>query len=115
MSTLKTVGYFKGIVEIESRQDKEEYKVKKTALIEQLIKNLNELSKRKTGKEIKIETDKLESAMERRKLDKHLRELDVDHLNITTHLCNLESDEILKRSLLSQMQCIVRVYFLDTS
>lgn len=51
--------------------------------------------------------------MERRKLDKHLREIHVDHLNITTHLCNLESDEILKRSLLSSIKCIVRVYLIS--
>jgi hypothetical protein len=35
--------------------------------------------------------------MERRSLDAQLRQLDVSHLNITKHVADLESDEILKR------------------
>jgi Ca2+-dependent lipid-binding protein len=48
--------------------------------------------------------------MARKKLDYDFRGIDVAHLNITKHLCNLESDEILKRSLLAQTKCIVRLY-----
>lgn len=56
---------------------------------------------KKTGKEIEIDIESLGSAMERRILDKKLRSLDVSHLEITCHLANLESDEILKRALLA--------------
>jgi len=64
------VGYFKGIVEIESKEEREAYKVKKTALINELIEHLNEISKKMTGEKMDIDTQALESAMERRKLDK---------------------------------------------
>jgi hypothetical protein len=43
----------------------------------------------------------LGSAMERRKFEKKLRSIDVGHLNISKHLANLESEEILKRGLLA--------------
>mmetsp|Transcript_30294 Transcript_30294/g.46318 ORF Transcript_30294/g.46318 Transcript_30294/m.46318 type:complete len:166 (+) Transcript_30294:3661-4158(+) len=53
------------------------------------------------------------SAMERRKFDIEMRKINVDHLHITHHLANLESDEILKRALLAQTKCIVRVYMIS--
>lgn len=51
--------------------------------------------------------------MERRKLEARLRKLDVAHLDIGTHIANLESDEILKRTLLAQTKCIVRLYMIS--
>ena len=51
----------------------------------------------KIGQHIEIDYEKLGSAMERRSLDVQLRRLDVSHLNITKHVADLESDEILKR------------------
>jgi len=48
--------------------------------------------------------------MERRSLDAQLRQLDVSHLNITKHVADLESDEILKRQLMCKVKCIVRFY-----
>jgi len=48
--------------------------------------------------------------MERKRFEVELRKLDVAHLNITKHLANLESDVILKRQLMAQNKCIVRLY-----
>ena len=39
-----------------------------------------------------------------------MRNLDLAHLEITKHLANLESDNILKRALLAQTKCLVRLY-----
>lgn len=55
-----------------------------------------------------IDTEKLASSVERKKFEKQLRQLNIEHLNISTHLCNLESDEILKRMLLSLTKTIIR-------
>ena len=51
--------------------------------------------------------------MKRRKLEQKLRECDLDHLKIDEKLANLESDEILKRALLAQIKCVIRVYFIS--
>ena len=48
-----------------------------------------------------IDVEALGSPEDRKAFDLKLRRLDVSHLNITKHLANLESDEILKRSLLA--------------
>jgi Ca2+-dependent lipid-binding protein len=39
--------------------------------------------------------------------------LGIGHLNITKHLVNLESDETLKRMLMSTTKCIVRIYMIN--
>lgn len=47
-STEKIVGYFKGIIEVESKEDKANYRVRKEELLELLIDKLARLSQ-KTG------------------------------------------------------------------
>jgi hypothetical protein len=64
-------------------------------------------------KEWHIDVEKLGDPMERQKLETHNRKLGIDHLNISKHLCNLESDEILKRSLLSETRCMIRAYMVS--
>jgi len=46
-------------------------------------------------------------------MELQLRKIHVDHLNITSHLANLESDEILKRALLAQTKCLIRFYAIE--
>jgi hypothetical protein len=100
-STEQIVGFFKGLIEIESKEDKINYKRLKTMLIENLISLLKQISKLKLKEEIEIDIQALGSPEERRAFELKLRRLDVSHLNITKHLANLESDEILKRQLLA--------------
>ena len=42
-----------------------------------------------------------------------MRELGIDHLEISRHLADLESDVILERMLMCQTKCIVRVYMIS--
>lgn len=82
-------------------------------LIENLISLLKQISKLKLKEEIDINMEALGSPEERRAFELKLRRLDVSHLNITKHLANLESDEILKRSLLAQNKCVIRIYMIS--
>ena len=42
-----------------------------------------------------------------------MREFGIGHLEISKHLINLESDEILKRNLLSQTKTTIRIYMIS--
>ena len=42
-STVKTVGYFKGIVEVESREDRHNYDERKASLVNQLITHVKKV------------------------------------------------------------------------
>jgi len=65
------------------------------------------------NKEINLDVHTLGDPMERKRLELELRSIHVDHLNISSHLANLESDEILKRALLAQTKCLIRLYVIE--
>lgn len=109
---LKVVGKFKSIVEVANRQDTEDYQARKASIIKTLKFQLNALSLKRTKRPYLFDTDKLQSAVERKKFEHHARALGIEHLSLSKHLCNLNSDEILKRSLLSTTKCITRFYAL---
>ena len=54
--------------------------------------------------------DLLSSAIEREKFEQYARKLGIDHLNISKHMTDLNSDVILKAALLKEENCIIRFY-----
>ena len=106
----QVVGKFKGIVTVQTKEDKERYQERKGALIHDLRLKLDLLSKKKTGKPLEFRLEKLDKMEGRMKFDMELEQLGVAHLNITKQLADLESDETLKRLLMTTTKCIVRVY-----
>lgn len=57
--------------------------------------------------------EELASSIARKKLERQLRALQVDGLNIGRHLCNFESDVILKKNLLVVKERLVRCYIIS--
>jgi len=112
-NTEEVTGYFKGVVQIESMEAKQAYQQEKAEIISELQANINQLSQKVLGKPMTVDVEKLGSAQERLKFETNVRSLGIDHLNISKHLCNLESDEILKRSLLLVTKQIIRVYMVE--
>lgn len=112
-NTQNVVGIFKGIIQVESQEGREAYQAKKKKIIDKLKFQINSLSLKVLKKECPIEIEKLGDPMERQKFETDNRKLGIDHLNISKHLCNLESDEILKRSLLSETRCLIRAYMVS--
>lgn len=113
VSTENIVGYFKGIIEIEAKDDKEAYLIKKEKMINDLKTWVNEIAVLKTGRRFQVDTQLLASAMERRKFEVEMRKFDLDHLNISTHIANIESEEDLKMKLLAQTKCLIRLYMIS--
>jgi len=68
------------------------------------------LSIKKTGNPFAQDFDLLSSATEREKFELYARKLGIDHLSISKHLTNLNSDVILKAALLKEENCIIRFY-----
>ena len=100
-SSEKIVGYFKGIVQVESKKDRAKYDKEKKKLIDELIKLCKDHVRLHpdniSNTELEFELDNLAIAEERKKFDLELRKFDLGMLNITHHLTNLNSDEILKQ------------------
>lgn len=60
-----------------------------------------------------IDSKKLVNLAERDKFEINMRKLRIDHLNISKHLVNLESDMILKQMLQKSSREIVRIYMIE--
>jgi hypothetical protein len=101
ISSEQVVGKFKGTVTVQSQGDLADYRAKKMELVRDLWIKLNQLSRKNRGKEVEITLGKLESFEGRAKFDIILEEIGVLHLDITKHLADLYSDELLGRMLLS--------------
>jgi Ca2+-dependent lipid-binding protein len=42
-----------------------------------------------------------------------MRKIHLDQLRIGKHLCNLESDEIIKKALLAEKRCLIKAYMIS--
>jgi len=60
-----------------------------------------------------IDTSVLGDPSERTKLQKEMRKIHLDQLRIGKHLCNLESDEIIKKALLAEKRCLIKAYMIS--
>lgn len=107
------VGYFKGIINIETNEDKAAYKQEKTEIIEKLKQHINNLSIKITGQPYQINTEALVSSMERKKFETQVRKLGLDHMDISDNLVNLNADDILRKALLQQTKCKIKVYMIS--
>lgn len=74
---------------------------------------LNSLSLKKQGKPVDFNLEKLDSAEGRMKFRLQMEKLGIAHLDITKHLSNMQTGETLKRLLLGQNKCIVRLYVIS--
>ena len=119
VSTVQTVGTFKGIIEIESEEGQIEYAKHKHEVIDKLISKLKAIAEvklkpdEKEEKMKKIDPEKLSSVEERREFKTLMRQLNVSHLKVTNHLTNLKSDDILKQQLRVKVKCIIRLYMIE--
>lgn len=112
-STEKCVGVFKGIVEVENKEDKKFYLKKKAKMIAQLKDFINQISLAVLQQPFLMDVEKLSNAEERNRFELECRKMHIDHLKISKALTNLNSDEILKTALLREEKCIVRFYAID--
>ena len=74
---------------------------------------MNDLSKKLLGKPMTIDPDALATVRGRDEFETNVRSLGIDHLNVSRHLVNLESDAILKKMLLAEKKRIIRVYMIE--
>ena len=75
-----------------------------------MITNLNELAKYLEVENFELDLELLDNLEGRRQLNRQIAPLGVGHLDIIQKLADIESDEILRRQLQGQAQCLIRIY-----
>jgi len=113
VTTEQEMGLFKGVITVESTEEKKKYQEEKADLIHRLKVKLDQLSKKKREKPFEFKLEMMDSAEGRQKFSHETEDLGVGHLDIVKYLGDLESDETLRRLLLSETKCIVRLYMVS--
>jgi hypothetical protein len=75
--------------------------------------HLDELLQKQTNEIMDIDLLKLNDPMNKFKLEKYLRDLELDHLEIPKHLQKFQTDDDLKTLLLSETKCRIRLYVVE--
>ena len=113
VSTEQLMGKFKGIITVQTTEEKQEYLDKKHETIKQLTDNLNSLSQKKMGVPLELDMTMMDSAEGRSKFKGTMEQLGVAHLDVTKKLADLESDMTLDRLLKRIEKCTVRIYVIS--
>jgi len=107
------MGKFKGLITVDSDSRRNAFDLDKVDKLAKLKRVLNDLSKKRTGKDIKIDERKLQTQEGRVKFHYAMEKLGVGYLNIQQYIAVVDHTENLRRMLLKETKCIVRVYMLD--
>lgn len=82
-------------------------------MLHNLKLKLNVLALKKLQKPLDLRLEKLDTMEGRQKFQLQMEELGIAHLDVLKCMTQLQGQDILKRILLSQTKCIVRVYMIS--
>ena len=68
---------------------------------------------KKLNKPFDFNLEKLETMEGRREFQELMFKIGVGHIDIAKHIADLESEDMLKKSLMSETKCIVRLYMVS--
>ena len=89
VDTTEVMGKFKAVIEVEVRQEKEEYMLKKNELFMKMQKALSSLADSRNMRDFKLDLDELETIEGREKIEEELEPLGIRHLKITKILADI--------------------------
>ncbi len=112
-STEQLMGKFKAVIEVEVKEEKEEYFKRKERLFRGMQAALKSLAESRGIMNFTLDLDKLETIEGREELEDQMEPLAIRHLKVTKILADIQSDVILQKLLLQQSQCVVRVYMIS--
>ena len=115
VSTEEIMGKFKAVIEVEVKEEKEQYFQEKEELFRAMQESLRKLAESRGINNFSLDLDKLETIEGREELEDQMEPLAIRHLKITKILADIQSDVILQQLLLRSSECIVRVYMINAS
>ena len=95
------MGKFKSVIEVEVKEEKEQYFAHKDELFDQMQDNLHKLAESRGIKNFHLDLDKLDTIEGREEIELLMEPMGIRHLKITKILADIQSDVILQRMLLT--------------
>lgn len=100
VSTEELMGKFKAVIEVEVKEEKEEYFMEKEELFHKMQASLKKLAESRGIRNFKVDLDKLETIEGREEIENEMEPMQIRHLKITKVLADIQSDVILQKLLL---------------
>ena len=94
-STEQLMGKFKAVIEVEVKEEKDEYFKKKERLFRAMQAALKSLAESRGINNFSLDLDKLETIEGREELEDQMEPLAIRHLKVTKILADIQSDVIL--------------------
>lgn len=100
VSTVEIMGKFKAVIEVEVKEEKDQYFQDKEQLFQDMQDTLGMLAYSRGVKDFQLDLDKLETIEGREELEDQMEPLGIRHLKVTKILADIQSDVILQKLLL---------------
>jgi len=100
VSTEEIMGKFKAVIEVEVKEEKDQYFQDKEQLFQDMQDTLGMLAYSRGVKDFQLDLDKLETIEGREELEDQMEPLGIRHLKVTKILADIQSDVILQKLLL---------------
>ena len=112
-STFKTVGKFKGIINVVNAEDEQAFAEVRKVKIDALKNIVADLHERVLGEPFDFNYAELTTHEGREKFRAKMVQLNCEKLQISKHLVKLDYNDQLTRMMLKVTKCVVRVYILN--
>jgi len=113
VTTEQLMGIFKGIITVETDDERTHYETQKKALIRRIKLKLNSISQERHGKPFNFEIQDLDTHEGRMSFRMNLEKLDLGHLEIDRHLMSAQENTQLKQLMQRTQKCTIRLYIVS--
>jgi len=109
----KSVGFFKGRVTVENKEDKDEMHVIKLARNKIIIELIDNMHQKKFGAPLDFQMKKLESFEGRQKFQQLLEKMRIGDGGILNFLKEQSYEDKINKMLVARTKCLVRLYVIE--
>jgi hypothetical protein len=113
ISTVKEVGYFKGVVKVHNPDQKDDFMATKLARDAAVIDLVKKIYKRRFGEEMDLNVDELESQEGKAKFMGILKNMGCGHLDIARFLVETKYEDLMAKMMTQKTKCLIRVYVIE--
>lgn len=113
ISTIKTVGKFKGIIKVYNKDEDDNNKAQRKARYELIVKLIRDIYQKKKSEVMAYDFSLIESMEGRNKFNEMMNEIGLSHLHLGRFLNEWNSEDNINKLMLQKSKAIIRLYVIE--
>jgi hypothetical protein len=113
ISTVKKVGYFKGVVKVTNPDEKDTFLAVKKARENAVMDLMKRIHLKCLQKEMTVDVDLLETSEGKSEFQAILRKIGCGHIDIVNFLVETKYENMMTEMMTVKTKCLVRVYVIE--